>query len=418
MCIAMREDQWLLGEHADANSEADKYMTQGQKIGVLLHVPTLKADAGGPSRSVPGIASALKQHGLDVGLMTSGEPGSENEIVPTDKMVKIARGRDVQAPNQMVSDYWRHKKAIVGFSQANKYDLVHDNGLWLLKNLSCWRAAMELGLPYILSTRGMLEPWSLEHRQWKKRLARYLYQDRILASVSMFHATSTDEAKNIRRLGFSQPIAVIPNGIDSPTCHASSQTNKKSHKIALFLSRIHPKKGLINLLSAWRLANPRDWELIIAGPDDGGHWQEVHQAIQRLNLSAVVNLRQAAIGTEKDELFASADLFILPSFSENFGIVIAEAMAHGLPVITTTGTPWKSLIEYRAGWWVDPDVESLTKAISEATKLSTDELHEMGRRGLELSANYSWPRLANDMICAYRYIMGEGEKEEAIFPYG
>jgi glycosyltransferase involved in cell wall biosynthesis len=350
--------------------------------------------------------------------MTSGEPGSENEILPTDKKITIGRGQAVHARTKMASDYWRHKEAIVGFSQANKYDLLHDNGLWLLKNLSCWRAAIELGLPYILSTRGMLEPWSLGHKQWKKRLARYLYQDRILASVSMFHATSMDEAKNIRRLGFSQPIAVIPNGIDLPTSFGSSQSSNRPNKIALFLSRVHPKKGLINLLTAWRVANPQGWQLIIAGPDDGGHWQEVHDTIQRHNLSAVVKLREAAIGTEKDELFASADLFILPSFSENFGIVIAEAMAHGLPVITTTGTPWKSLIEFRAGWWVDPDVQSLTKAISEATNSSTDELQEMGRRGLALSANYTWPRLANNMILAYQYILGRGVKEKSIFPFG
>jgi glycosyltransferase involved in cell wall biosynthesis len=332
--------------------------------------------------------------------------------------VKIGRGQQAQTRRTLASGYWRHKGAIVAFGQAHEYELVHDNGLWRLENLSCWRAAMELGLPYLLSTRGMLEPWSLGHKKWKKRLARNLYQDRILVSASMFHATSMDEARNIRGLGFSQPIAVIPNGIDQPISLVRPRTEKASDKIVLFLSRVHPKKGLLNLLAAWRAANPQGWKLIIAGPDDGGHWHEVQKAIHSYGMSGTVELRGAAVGQQKDDLFARSDLFILPSFSENFGIVIAEAMAHGLPVITTTGTPWQSLVEFQAGWWVSPDVESLAKALAEATNLSTDELHKMGSKGRELSSDYSWPRLANNMISVYEYLLGRGSKNKSLFPFG
>jgi glycosyltransferase involved in cell wall biosynthesis len=228
----------------------------------------------------------------------------------------------------------------------------------------------------------MLGQWAMAHGRWKKRLAWSLYQHRDLQSATAFHVTSELEADEVRSLGFRQPIAVIPNGFDFPIQLPTKQKSEERH--AIFLSRLHPKKGLTTLVRAWSAASmPSNWRLTIAGPDE-------------------VIFSGALDDSAKWQAYVNADLFVLPSYNENFGIVIAEAMAAGLPVVTTTGTPWSVLNERGYGWWVEPNVEMFAKSLREAASTSPDVLHDMGQRARDyVQKTFSWSETANKMITFY-----------------
>ena len=163
--------------------------------------------------------------------------------------------------------------------------LIHDNGLWLPTNHSAAVIAGKFGVPLVVSTRGMLEPWALKHRAWKKQIAWWLYQRNDLRTARVLHATAPHEAESLRRLGLRQPIAVIPNGVDLPPFLHRSQVPASPH-VALFLGRIHPVKGLLELVDAWRIVRPSGWTMIIAGPDEGGHRAVVEERIRRAGVES------------------------------------------------------------------------------------------------------------------------------------
>jgi glycosyltransferase involved in cell wall biosynthesis len=252
----------------------------------------------------------------------------------------------------------------------------------------------------------MLEPWALNFRKFKKSIALATYQRQILMSASAFFATSEMERESIRKLGLTQPTYVIPNGVTPPPNKPIiDQVNKP--KRALFLSRIHPKKGLVNLVGAWARARPTDWKLTIAGPDELDHQKEVEQLVRRFNLEDVIDFAGDLDGEKKDETYRNSNLFILPSYSENFGIVVLEAMAYGIPVITTKGTPWAILEEQEAGWWIEANEDSLLHTLNVACALPATDLRIMGNKCKIIADQFSWPTIANSVASAYQAILKE-----------
>jgi glycosyltransferase involved in cell wall biosynthesis len=253
----------------------------------------------------------------------------------------------------------------------------------------------------------MLTSWSLAHRSAKKRLAWSTYQRHVMNQAACFHVTAQAEADEIRGLGFSQPAAIIPNAVDVPP--SVPTTSPGGPRRALFLSRIHPKKGLPLLLEAWSRACPKDWILELVGPDENGHRSELEKQIHALDLSNSVFFNGPVSDRAKWKKYASADLFVLPSHSENFGIVVAEALAAGVPVLTTTGTPWQELETHDCGWWTNPSVDALSDALRQATALSSEELQKKGSRGRTLiRKKYAWKHVAEQMIQAYTWILTGG----------
>jgi glycosyltransferase involved in cell wall biosynthesis len=235
-----------------------------------------------------------------------------------------------------------------------------------------------------------------------------------LQTARALHATALQEADNLRRLGLRQPIAVVPNGVKMPPLLKPLRSPATPH-IALFLSRIHPKKGLLELVEAWRVTRPSDWKVIIAGPDEGGHRRVVEEKIRRAGLGNNFEFAGMVDGAAKTALYQRAELFLLPSFTENFGVVVAEALACGVPVITTKGTPWQGLMTHRCGWWIDIGVEHLIAAIQEATSLLDEERHAMGQRGRQyVERNFGWSSIAEQMLSVYRWILGQGDKPDCV----
>jgi glycosyltransferase involved in cell wall biosynthesis len=293
-------------------------------------------------------------------------------------------------------------------------DLLHIHGLWTYLSIAALQWRKQTSKPYVVSPRGMLEPWALKQSSMRKTIALWVFQRAALRQAACLHATSVEEAQNLRHLGFTNPIAVIPNGVDMPSAPAEIPRSEQI-RYALFLSRLHPKKGLLNLVQAWNAVRANGWMLLVAGPDENNHLQEVKALVQRLDLEQQVTFLGDVRGNQKSEVYRRADLFVLPSFSENFGLVIAEALSFGIPVITTRATPWEDLETRKCGWWIDVGSASLVQALSEATSSSVEQLREIGARGRKLVAEkYNWDRIAQQMLEVYEWLTGKCGRPESV----
>ena len=303
---------------------------------------------GGPAFSVSRLALALTEAGVEVGLWSPDQSAAVTPLLPAKSRLQRLTGTEAEA-----------------LERFGKFDVLHDNGMWLPHNHRLAHFAARCDIPRVVSIRGMLEPWAIKHKREKKRIAWWLYQRRDLKRARCHHTTATTEAQNVQRLGLGVPVRVIPNGVDVPEATpkvlgvGGKKVRRDGQRTAFFLGRIYPVKGLPMLVEAWARVRPDGWLLKIAGPDEGGHQTEVENAVSAAGLSEIVSFVGPIDGQRKQSAFFNADLFVLPTYSESFGMVIAEALAHGLPVLTTTGAPWSMLPQRGCGWWVDPTVDGI-----------------------------------------------------------
>jgi glycosyltransferase involved in cell wall biosynthesis len=274
--------------------------------------------------------------------------------------------------------------------------------------------AKKTKVPLIVSPHGTLSEWAMQNGSPVKQLFWSLIQRSALKATTCFHATAESEYCDIRRMGFKQPVAIIPNGIDIPT--ALPKQPYRKYRTLLFLGRIHPIKGLDMLLPAWAAVQQRfpDWQLKIVGPDNDGYLQEMKKLAIELNLERI-EFTGALFDQEKWEAYQNAELFVLPTYSENFGISVAEALAVGIPAIVTKGAPWQNLEAHHAGWWIDTNIDALTSSLECALKLSNDQLEAMGKQGKKwMEDEFSWQQIAHMMNKTYEWVIEGGTPPEWI----
>ena len=374
----------------------------------ITHVVAgLEPAQGGPSYSVPRLCEALAAAGeARVRLFSVAKEGIGIQPGVTTYDDRRFRQEWAFVPLLGRLKPSRPLARALGSSIADA-DVIHSHGLWLAPNLYAAGVALRAGKPHVISPRGMLSEVALGISRHRKRLVWRLGQGGGLRRAALIHVTSEAELEDIRRLGLNNPVAVIPNGVDIPEASAGARD-----RTVLALGRVHPKKGLAWLVRAWARVEPLrpDWRLRIVGPAEAGHDRELIALAHELGLHSA-GVEGPLYGEQRLEAYRSAAVFVLPTLNENFGLVAAEALAAGLPVICTKGAPWSGLEQEQCGWWIDHGEEALAASLLQATALPDGELAMMGDRGRAwMARDFGWGRIAREMAEVYRWVVGGGER--------
>lgn len=283
--------------------------------------------------------------------------------------------------------------------------VVHQHGLWQAPGVAASRFCRRADLPFVLSPHGMLTEAGLASHRLRKTAAWIACQRAVATTAALIHATSEGEMRGLREVGLRNPVAVIPLGVEAAAECPVRVAVAERH--ALFLGRLDPRKGVGDLVEAWGAVRPRSWRLTIAGPDHRGYGSRLRLAVEAHGLGDVVHVRGPAWGPERDALLRAADLLVLPSYSENFGLVVAEALGHGIPVITTEHTPWRGLADEGCGWITAAGVAGVSAALAEACGSDHDTLLGMGRRGWRLvRSRFRWDVVGRQFADVYRWLRG------------
>jgi len=389
------------------------------KVGVLT--ASISRRAGGPFWSVRSLAKGLEESGCKVEVFSIADRYSAEDVTQwQDVELRLLTGHGPEAFGYAP-----------GFTRAlnlTTLDLVHTHGLWMYPSVAAWRWSKRWGRPLVVSPRGMLDPWAVRSSSRKKRLAGMLFEHAHLRHAKCLHALSESEYRAIRGYGLANPVAIIPNGVDLPELsRIQPESNWGSSlpsdsRFLLFLSRIHPKKGLRNLLHAWARVKQecasaaKPWHLIIAGWDQGGHQQELEQ------LSATLGLRESVhfVGPQFDERKAAslirADALILPSFSEGVPMAVLEAWAYRLPVLMTPQCNLPEGFAAKAALQMAPEAASISVALKKLFDMTESERRTMGDKGRRLvEERFTWPTMAASMRTVYAWVLGQGAKPDCVF---
>lgn len=383
---------------------------------IVQTIGSIAERSGGPARTIRALSQSVARAGGRVDLLAGHDPDRDDGLLLPDAALVtthlIRRSRRLGLP------FYPFAPALAAADPAAA--ILNNHGIWNAASFDATTAARRLGIPYVVSPHGMLEPWALAFHPIRKRAAWALYQFRAIQGAVGLTATANQELDSIRRKVPGKPIAVIPNGVDCPpTVPDRSARDAPQPRTLLFLSRIHPKKNLPALLDAWAslASDPgfADWTLWIAGPDELNHRAELAAQVARLRLDHCVRLEGPVPEARKAAAFAAADLFVLPSFSENFGIVIAEALAAGVPAVATHGAPWSMLPAFEAGWYVLPNAAALATALRQGMALPPAARRAMGVRGHALVArSFGWERIGRQTLDYYSWLLGRGPRPDFV----
>lgn len=363
-------------------------------------VPSLEEQYGGPSKSVRSVSAALARAGHDVTLLTTHLTASRGGDAHTEGALRVQTFHRDWPPRLCPSTGLR--RAL----RTCHAEIIHHHSLWLRTLHYAHQQARHDGKPFVVSPRGMMSTWAWRHRNWRKRLSRWLIHPGALEAIDGWHATSTEEEKEIRALGFKQPVCVAPNGVDAPDAAPSADATKywleacpavAQRRVALFYSRFHQKKRVLELIDLWLERGPVDWLLLLVGIPQDYDPEILERYVRKMSGAGRI---VAFSGAGRPPPYSIASLFLLPSHNENFGLVVAEAMAHGVPALVTDTTPWTALPARGIGWCVPwPEFGQVLQA---ATSESVDELARRGAAAREwILREFSWDNSARQLAAFY-----------------
>lgn len=374
----------------------------------ILHtISGLSINSGGPSLSVWSLVNGLQQLKVYADIVTL-DPGEENNNL-------IAENHWIHVIPEAKNKRFAYSNQLQKFLYNRSPDIYHGHALWQYPVHAMAKVARSKNKPYVISPRGMLYPEALRKSAWYKKLAMRLFQLKDLQKASVIHATCQQELIHIRNLGLTNPVAVIPNSIDIKI-PAKIQIIQKTKKRVGFLGRFAPIKNIESLINAWALSGKdnTDWELVLIGDGDNKYKTLLMELIEKHQIKNII-FTGFLSDKEKERELRSLDFLVLPSKSENFGMVVPEALIRQIPVIASKGTPWEELNTKNAGWWIDTGVEPLVKTLKKAIALPDAERQEMGRNGRNLvEEKYSIESVAEQMLSLYTWIIEGGEKPKFV----
>lgn len=286
-------------------------------------------------------------------------------------------------------------------------EVVHIHGIWTSFEIFLGMVARRRGAKVIVSPHGALEPWAFKSKGFKKKLAWYLYQKKSLLNADLLIVNSDQERDNLRALGLNGAIAVIPNGVVLDGYDKSAAVNIERSKVVLYFSRLDRKKGIELLVKSWKkIEDKRGYKLHIQGYGDEGYKRSLRELVSHLELNEYVEFIEPSYSGQRWVSFTNASIYILPSYSENFGITVAEALFSGLPSITTTEMPWKDLPKEKIGWSVKCNETDITQALTEAISLEENELAKMRYNAIDYAEKrFLWKNIVKEYELVYRWVL-------------
>lgn len=359
----------------------------------LIH--SIDNPATGPSTSVGGLCDALHARGEAVTLATLDweEHRATADYI---KRFPLSVGPRKLGLSGELEDWLRMQAKSAG-------DLtLHCHNLWMMPGIYASRIRKKFpNTRFVYSPRGALSSYSLASGSKFKPIFWATAQRPALAAADCLHATSAEEAEDLDALGLRRPIVTIPNGVHVPARIANPPSDTKT---ALYLGRIHPEKGLDALIDGWAQSVDGEWRLRIVGPDPIGYRASLERKVSDLGLDSV-DFLDAAVGADKWSTLSGVEFLVLPSPSENFGIVVAEALAAGVPVLSTSGTPWSELPARGAGWYCGVSARDLADAMQIAKNLHWEERRQMGQRGRRwVESRFSWHSITDQFLSTYEWL--------------
>ncbi len=362
---------------------------------VVQYVPSIDRSSGGVGCYLQVLAHDLGKI-VDLHIVSHH---SSDELKIDNATIHYIDGR--------LSCLFKAKKQFCNLLNDIRPDVVHVNSCWgvLCSYTVFW--AKSLGYRVVITPHGMLETWVIKKNYWKKKLpALLLYQKKSLRMADALIATAMSEKKNLLQLNYNRNVHVVPTGIIVDEIH--QKNNWQFNKTIFFLALLRPNKGADILIKAVKKIEKElsNYHIIIAGSGDPSYVEALNLLVHELKLEKMIIFIGSVYGEDKWSFYCNADIFVLPTLNENFGIVIAEALACGTPVITTKGAPWQDLETWNCGWWIERDVDSLVGALKEFLKLDEFELERMGRNGRQLvEEKYSSKVMADNMVRLYESLM-------------
>jgi len=347
-----------------------------------LHIlSSLNKSSGGTSLSSYTLVKGLQMEGLHADMVTFSPKDENEEMISTEAFIHTI-------PPSKIPKWEYSKKASHYISeQLGKYDLFHLHGIWEFLPHQAAITAYRAQKPYLITVSGMLYPAALQSKPLFKKLAARLFQDKDLNQATVLQATCYQEYEYIREYGLKNPVAVIANPLELPQHLPVIRPSTESKIRVGFMGRFNPIKNIDILIDAWAKISKNNpdiaLELVLIGDGEKSYRESLQKQVKHHGLTNV-SFVGFLNGDEKEEMLTKLNYLVLPSKSENFGMVVTEALLRGIPVIASKGTPWGDLEEFKCGWWVENDLDTLASAIDKAVHLNESIRVQMGQRGQDL----------------------------------